>query len=522
MKFAIRSILPLTVLLASLIVVASASANEYIVYSCKTPAGTPAPTDGWSSTGGATFGWTSDTCNAGGSLGAGMSGPSQAANTRIGWGFDSGAAPIRGYTITRDGRINGSAWGASMMMFTANAQNDPDGSRRVDYCAFFEGCSSLAGSVTRDAATIPAGSRGWFFTMGCGGYSDQLCTHSTASADFGEVRVRSAVFRLEDSEQPTVAGVGGSLASEGASSGTLTVVASDDVSGVARATIEADGAEVVAVVPNANDGRCVRVGQAGATNDYLYRRPCPARQQVELTLPRGSLANGTHVIRARVFDAAGNGVTAFGPKQIQVTGSALTGLSAARISLDGPTAISARYGKLVHVHGALHANTGDPIAGARIESHFDSSSAVRARIASVVHSDSDGRFTIPISATASRRWSLEAVESGAQLTGRLTVHSRVRLRAAHKRIPARGRMRLSGSIPGERARHGASVAIKVRSGRRWRTVAVVRTNRAGAFKFSYRFRRVNHARLQFRAVALKSSDLTVSASPSMPLTIRVG
>lgn len=509
-------------MLAALVFATTASANEYVVYSCKTPSGAPAPTDGWSATGGASFGWAVDRCGSGGSLGAGMGGPSQPSNVAsIGWGFDSGAAPIRGYTINRSGRVSGGGFGVSMFMFTANAYNDPNGGRQVDYCSAHHACQSISGSVTRDGSSIPGDSHGWFFTMACGGYAGEVCTHPGAP-DFGEIHVNSAAFTLDDNEQPNVTAVGGSLTAEGASFGTLGFMASDDVSGIARATIEVDGSEHVSIVPNANGGRCNRVGQAGATNDYLYRRPCPARQQVELTLPRNSLTNGEHIVRARAYDAAGNSVTAFGPRRIQVTGSLVTGLSAAKITIDGTTSIVARYGRNVRINGTLRTNTGEPIAGARIDSAFDSKAAKRERFNRAVHTDADGRFSISARALASRTWTLANQETGAKLTGKLKVRSRISLRATRTRVRAYGKMRLTGRIPSERARYGASVAIKVKNGRRWRTVAVVRATRECHFKFNYRFTRVSRATLRFRAVALKSSDLPVAAAPSRGVTIRVG
>jgi hypothetical protein len=523
MKTVSRSI-PLLVSLLALVVPAPAAfANEYVVYSCKTPSGAAAPTDGWSANAGAIYSWSSDTCASGGSLGAGMGGPSQISNAaKVGWGFDSGAAPIHGYSINRDGRASGTGYGVSMLMFTANGANNSDGAHSVDYCAVYAGCSTLGGLLTRDAGALPGDSHSWFFSLACGGYADQVCTHDSSAADFGQINIRSAAFTLEDSGQPSVDEVSGSLIAEGASFGALTFLASDDITGIARAAIESDGTEVVATVPNSNGGRCQRLGQAGSTNDYLYRRPCPLHQQVELTLPRNTLTNGEHVMRARAYDAAGNGVTVFGPRRIQVTGSNVTGLSAAHFSIDGPSSVVASYGKNVRITGTLLANTGEPISGARIESTLESKSAARTRIARVVQADLDGRFSFTVRALANRTFNLTNADTGASLAGKLKVHSRISLRAARKRVPPLGKMRLSGRIPSERAKHGASVAIKVKSGRRWRTVAVVRASRVGEFKFAYKFRRISHARLKFRAVALKSSDLTVSPTPSKTLTIRVG
>ena len=68
-------------------------------------------------------------------------------------------------------------------------------------------------------------------------------------------------------------------------------------------------------------GRCVRRGMAGEINDFVDRQPCPLSQRVELQVPNG-LATGEHTLRARVFDAAGNGTTAYGPVKFTVATTA--------------------------------------------------------------------------------------------------------------------------------------------------------------------------------------------------------
>jgi hypothetical protein len=182
----------------------------------------------------------------------------------------------------------------------------------------------------------------------------------------------------------------------------------------------------------------------------------------------------------------------------------------------------ATYGRRVRIAGTLETNTGEPIGGAAVALSMTSSSATRKKIAHTIHTDTDGHYTFTFRATSNRAVALSHDDSGAALAGSLKVRSRIALRAAKRRVKPLGKMHLTGKIPSERARRGASVAIKVKSGRRWRTVAVVRTDRSGAFKFNYRFQRTRHARLIFRAVALKSSDLTVSPTPSKRLPIRIG
>ena len=79
--------------------------------------------------------------------------PSQlSTSASIGWGFDSGAAPIRGYTINRDGRIGGGGLGVTMVLYTSNAIDNDDGAAQVDYCADLPRAATRSrGSITRDA-----------------------------------------------------------------------------------------------------------------------------------------------------------------------------------------------------------------------------------------------------------------------------------------------------------------------------------------------------------------------------------
>lgn len=503
----------------------TATAREYVVYSCKLPDGRPAPTDGWSAHGSAPYVWWSNSCASGGSIAAGLHGTSQPANTsNVGWGFDSGAAPIHSYKIQRAGRVSGWTSGVSMVLYSADAKNIPGNGYVVDYCAVFAGCNGTSGNLVRSVPQINDNSHGWFFTLGCGGYEGYSCPLASGASDFGQLQINSAEFTLEDDDLPSASGVSGSLTSAGASSGSIGFEAADATSGVQRGSIEVDGNEIVSAAAAPEDTRCNRIGLAGSVNDYVYRRPCPTRRQLELTLPASALSPGEHTLRVRVHDAAGNALTVFGPRKLSVAESTVkgAGASAARFVPDGSASMVASYGRIVRIAGTLETNTGDPISGASVALAMTSSAATRKRIVRTIHTDYDGHYALTVRATASRSIVLTHEDSGAALAGSLKVRSRITLRAAKRHLRALGKMRLTGKIPSERAKRGASVAIKVKSGRRWRTVSVVRTDRSGAFKFSYRFQRTRHARLIFRAVALKSSDLTVSPTPSKRLPIRVG
>jgi hypothetical protein len=520
-----------TIAIASFVLVAllaflpatPAGAREYIVHSCKTPAGQPAPTDGWQRTGNADYSWFNDGCSRGEGLQAGLFGNTQPANqSNIGWGFDSGEAPITAYRIERRGTVHDASRWATILLFTADAENVAGGGRQIDYCTTHAGCAGIAGVLARALPQIPEDSHSWFITIGCGGSPGAFCALAPGTNDFGSFAVTSASFTLVDPEPPAVLPVEGSLTREGAIAGDLRFEASDAISGVRRAVIEADGREIVAVVPDDNRGRCAELGQSGATPDFLYRRPCPARAQVELTLPAGALPAGEHTLRARVFDAAGNSLTAFGPRRVEVVGAAVTTLASARFVPEGSSAMKAAYGRNLRVSGMLLANTGLPLAGESIELTMTAPAARRARIVKRLVTDAAGRYEFWIRATASRRLRLHHPATNAALEQRLTVRSRIRLSALRSRVRPLGRMRLTGSIESERARRGASVAIKVRTGGTWRTVGIARSNTRGRFSFSYRFRRTRHARFVFRAVALASSDLAVAARPSRSVRVWVG
>ena len=175
--------------------------------------------------------------------------------------------------------------------------------------------------------------------------------------------------------------------------------------------------------------------------------------------------------------------------------------------------IVANYGRSVRISGTLRSE--HRRADRRRANRLDAQLAVpqtRARIARVVHTDADGRFSISTRATANRTWTLINQDTGARLTGKLKVRSRISLRAARKRVSSFGKMRPDRPHPERTRATRRERRDQSQERSRWRTVAVVRSQPAtGRFKFSYRFTRISHARLRFRAVALKSSDLTVVA-----------
>lgn len=525
----------LIALLAVLLVPVDAPAGEYVVHSCKTPDGRPAPTDGWRTTGQTPWGTWANHCAVGGSMVANLGPQAQNANTSfIGWGFETGGAPVRGYSIWRTGAATAGGYNVSGLYYTADAESGPASARIIDYCPTAYGCQyvgsmqagmSEANRLTRSAAQIGLGSRAWYSAVGCGSAYTGTCSPITGAGEVGSLAVHAASFRLGDDVAPSTDAPAGGLTAPGAGVGEIRFLARDDWSGVYRATIEVDGTEVVSATPNTNAGRCVRVGQAGSTNDFVHLRPCPDSQEVEMTLPAGATAAGVHQLRVRVEDAAGNRATAFGPTTINVTAAQAAGVGAlatGRFVPDRPGTRTTDHGLSVRLSGTLIDRSGNPLAAANVRVEQSSSAAQRRSVLREIVTGPDGRYAISVPGSASRSVEFTHGASGASLTQKIAVRSRISLRAVHTRVKSFGRLALKGRLPGEKSRRGASAEIQVRRAGGWRTIALPRVSRTGHFRLRYRLRRTAHATFRFRAVIRPSSDLTVTPRASRTVLVKVG
>ena len=101
------------------------------------------------------------------------------------------------------------------------------------------------------------------------------------------------------------------------------------------------------------------------------------------------------------------------------------------------------------------------------------------------------------------------------------------LKAKPKRIRTGKRLKLRGRVDVRWARppaRGNLVNIQYfeRGSRRWRPVMVVRTNRFGRYRASYRFRYVTGiARIKLRAVLLPSQYFPFEPAASKPVRVKV-
>lgn len=536
-QFALALLATTAAIVGAVVAPAPIMAGTYKVYSCKTPNGSPAPTDGWSATGHAPFSSFENDCRAGGSMRVVLGGTSQTAgSSNVGWGFDAGGARIVSYAIHRSGTSTATGHGTSGLLYTARQMNDPSGSRVVEYCATYSGCRAIGNPtagvasqnlLTQSAAQLPTDTTAWFITVGCGGYAGFPCSPLTGFATHGSAYVHAADWTLADDDAPAVTDIRGELAQATVLKGESQIdfMARDSLSGIFRAAIEVDGVEAVSVTPNDYAGRCVRQGLAGSVNDFLHRQPCPAAQSVELTLPTTTLADGSHRIRVRVYDAAGNGTTVLGARQVRVENNPSTlGLSvSARFEPDNPARLRTTYGKRRTISGRLVDSQGAPIVGAAIEvfEKLTRSGATRRRAVGL-RSDARGRYRYRPPATASRSIELVHAQSGSVASADQIVSSRVQLRAYRSRVPAYGRLILRGKIRSERSLRRVTVEIQAKSGKRWRTVGVRRATIGGAFTFRYLLKRTANANFKFRARVRRTSDLPVIPTNSRTVRVKVG
>lgn len=515
-------------------------AGTYKVYSCKAPDGRSIGTDGWSSFGAAQYATLANECLAGGSLRAVLGGLSQpAGSSTIGWRFDPAGTRIVDYTIHRSGTATASGHGTTALLNSVRLDAGSETGRSVDYCATYQGCLAVGNPtagitavnrLSQSAAQLPADVSGWSFGIGCGGFLGYSCTPLTGQPNLGSANVHSAEFTLADDDSPQAHSVGGSLVTSPQLTGEAHVgfIATDVGSGVHRAAIEIDGTERVSMTPNEYGGRCVRLGLAGAVNDFTHRRPCPSTQPVELSLYTSTLTAGTHRVRIRVHDAAGNATTVAGPFSITVADAGVAGLAVARFESDNAARITTVYGRRKTVSGRLVSASGTPIAAARIVvfERVSRADAPRRRVAELT-TDPLGRYRHLPPATAGR--TIELVHEASKATGtvQLLVISRLQLRALRKRVRPYGRMVLRGRIPSERGLRRVTVEIQARNAsgpgsRGWRTVGIRRASTGGAFVFAYTFKRTASANLRFRARVRRTSDLPVIPRVSRAVRVRVG
>jgi hypothetical protein len=311
-----------------------AYAGDYRVHTCKLPDGSPAATDGWGPQTDILGFHLANTCSAGETMRTEMAGLGMGVGSQRVWRWAAPAnTSLQAMELYRSFSLApGDANGTPTMSIDA-------GSSRLER----NGSSMATGNGIDARGTIstpfapsnrisvasPSSLAANEITLllGCFGPSGQSCPGTGAARS--ELHVHAATFTLRDTLAPSITNVGGSLTTAGDKKGVeaLQFDATDAGAGIYRTFLDVDGATVATSTPDLNGGRCADVVPANADPyEYEYRTPCPlALSAVRIPLDTRTLSEGTHTVALRVEDAAGNATAAYGPTAFAVRNAAQGG-----------------------------------------------------------------------------------------------------------------------------------------------------------------------------------------------------
>lgn len=516
-------------------------AGNYRVYSCKTPLGGVAPTDGWFASSIAQFTSPNNGCPSGGSLNLALApdinNPATSSLMTWRWEAPSGST-IVAYRVWRNAQLTPAYEpNATPVVFVARPVNALSAAYVSDGCRLSDGCTGLGGAPGINAANLVSEnleSMGsvdrWFINVDCGGVAGYNCVPRPPGSPMATVSIYAAEFTLRDSQPPTSKDVTGRLAAAATHAGieALSFTAADSLAGVYRIFLEVDGKTVKSSVADTNDGRCVDAGvDPGTPYEFLYREPCRKSVQYDLSFDTRTLTDGTHTLKVSVEDASGNRTSVLSaPEFVVKNAGASTGANTGgSVGTGGSGSAGAASGGGTGGGGGATASACNLAAGG-ITARFTRTDAPRVTV------NHGGAFTIKgrgpanadidvfhvrgskVTALGSLRTSAGGTFSdtfrarhggGAiQLCGpgvATALTLRVKAKVAFKvKLSRYGLVRYSGRVAtGQIPKGGKIVAIQGKAGSSWQTFALRRTDRTGRFKGRYRLRVViPGTKLKFR------------------------
>ncbi len=549
--------------LALAVLTASAWAGEYHVYSCRTPAGQIAPTDGWSAPEHPVYDVSSNTCEAGGgliaALDAGYVHPPDSENDKATWAFDAPASEaIQGATLWRAGDIAGGGNKSASYLFWLSGDATLGTNVQIfDECAAGGGCISQGSLVsplaTENRIIVPSralNSPYLALSTYCGAFAPKVQCPTNEGGEItydAIVELFAADLILSQPASPTVSAVGGGLAEDSAVSGASDVAfhATDPGSGVYEAIFQVDGQVASRGVLDEDGGRCRDVG--GTTDGlpaFLYTQPCPAALSVDVPFDTAGLSNGVHHLLVSVTDAAGNATTVL-DREITVANPASPGPGSGIGTARGPAngedpsehatltarwrgasgaRLSGRYGVPRAIEGRLAGPEGRGIAGAEVEvGELPAYAGATVRALAAPRTGAGGRWSLalPRGLSSCRLRIAYRSHLGDALpvvtrTLSLTVPAALRLHVAPRTASSTGAIRFSGRLLGGPVPPGGKqLVLEARSpGGRWIEFHVIRTGAHARFGYLYRFRLPGPASYQFRVFCEQEADFPFATGAS--------
>ena len=499
----------------------SARAGTWTLVSCMQPDGRPAPTEGWSTSATGAVGPDSgdtNTCEQGGSLGAVTSGEApQHPYEGPEWVFTAPAgSTIAGGSVTATlTSPHGQAW-----LSTPNATYDSaDVLANCQYNLACGGGGTLSGTFP---IAHPGGTNLYATAVCVGPYEGATSCPASGGLDAG-IYLSSADIALSNSATPIASGLGGTLLNPNAQ-GTqeLTFNASDPGGpGVYLTTAQIDGKTVYSGTPNNNEGKCVPVGSSGGTLMFDYSQPCRTSESVDLPINTAALADGQHVLKVMIEDAAGNTsvvydgtITTKQPSNGSLGALPGPGMGGASLGLsvgvgapngaDASEAAQLRLGvrqritrtfthRALRLTGRLLNTQGHPIAGAALDVTQQVAGSRRTQVVAHTRTGADGSFIARVPAGPSRlievAYRAFSADTGYAAEAKIeeSVCAGVRLIIAPRRTSSEGTIALSGQVLGPVPRQGVIVDLLVHYRGRWEPFRTPRTDAAGHFVVSYQF-----------------------------------
>jgi hypothetical protein len=485
-----------------------ASAGTYRVYSCVGPDGRPAPVGdssyGWqpSLRAGTSFAFLTDDCGTGHGINARLSGSQSAQPLGAGaqWTF---RPPPNTSIAAFDLTWSGTATNGGESTISRSDQADPIYERR--YGNNFPSERVVESNVDLSYLLV---------LVAC-----SFQNPCPAGPDIASYRIAETTMTLRDGSVPTASNLSGDLIANPTWQGAMPVSfqAADSGSGVYRLVVNVDGQDALGVVADPNDGRCA---DADATNadphEFLWAAPCRTAVAPQLSVDTARLPYGTHEVSLVLEDAAGNRAVIYGPVPKTIVAP-----PADRGAPNGvPASDQARFAGRRHrtvttsfrhrrlrVRGRLVGPDGNPIAGARIEvlaQLHRAGSPFRGIGAFRTNRRGGFSYKAPPGASRTLRFGYRSHVNDPAFTATLDVLQRVRasatLRASRRFVPSGGLVTFRGRLRGGYLPpRGKLVELQATDRGRWRTFALVRSDRRGGYRYRYRFAGGGPRTFAFRA-----------------------
>jgi hypothetical protein len=510
-----------------LVLAAAAHAGRYHDYSCRTPSGQTVPVDGWSgSTSGVTFTNVEDTCSQSGALVAALGDQpaERQANTDVATWALTVPSPetVAGATLWRAGDTAGGAKVNATYQFWLAGSSEFS---VFDECLAVLACVGQGNTAqplaSENRVVVPAPHLGphLYVRASCGGIYEYKCPTAVGDAQnySAVVYLYAADLVLEQNEGPSASNVSGPLASEQPVHGASDLIfsATDPGAGIFQAVFNIDGQVVQETVVNENGGHCRNVGQTtDGLSAFLYLQPCLKSVTADVGFDTTKVSNGTHHLIVTVTDAAGNTATVL-DRSVVVQNE----LGVCNAECDGHASLHTADTQLLRrtitrryansgllLTGQLVDHTGAPMKGAMIELRQQASyPGARNVLAATTTTDAKGGWKLRVQRGPSRlvtvgyRSRSNNPTFATQLQYRETVAAGVRLSAPRRARPGttfafRGAL-AGGYIPPG----GALISLEIFFAGEWREIALLRTNRRGAFAYRYTFAAIGPATYRFRA-----------------------